>query len=597
MSKQLISNYFRLHCINQVRESISETANSVYYIFAAKHTSYPNGDGSIPDITNSVDQTFYSPYEEMIFGKRVGPSDVCVVTKRYNWTANTKYSAYRDNEDLTDKQFYVVVNSGSSYDVFKCLDNNSNGYSTVQPDVTATSPDDDYYSTQPDGYVWKYMYSVDNATFAKFATASFMPVVANGQVVGNASSGSIDTIVVDYRGSNYNTYLSNTFISTDLNVGGDATKFNIANNASPNNDFYKNSFLKIISGTGYNQNSPGKKIIDYVVVGSTKTVTLESAFDVSPSTDSVYEITPSVIITGDGEGATARALVNTSSSNSIYAIEILSRGSGYTWASAQVVGNTGGTSNAAVVSVVKGPKGGHGSNPEYELGSTGLCMSVSFANNETGTIPTHNDYRSIGVLKDPLFANVSITVTGASGAFTVNETITQANTGAVGKVTSWDNINTLTLTNVNGIILTGNSTVNYLTGSTSGTTASVSSYEINGQSKNFNTFDQRRRYSINPSSGSGTFTQDEVIYQTDLQLANAIFHSNTSSNVYITHLRGVLNTSENIIGVTSTAQRELLYAYPPDLVIGSGEVLYLENENVITRSNTQTETVKVILQF
>ena len=71
-----------------------------------------------------------------------------------------------------------------------------------------------------------------------------------------------------------------------------------------------------------------------------------------------------------------------------------------------------------------------------------------------------------------------ITTSGASGSFQVGEQVVQANTGAVGIVAAWDSIQTLQITEVNGIILTGNSTVNYITGATSSTTASVVSYEL-----------------------------------------------------------------------------------------------------------------------
>lgn len=589
MTTQLITDYFRLHNANQFKESVSETANSVYYVFAAKHTPYANGDSIIPDITNTVDSTFKDPYREMVFGKRVTPTSVSVVAPRYNWTTNTAYSAYRSNEDMSGKQYFVCVDGTSAFHIFKCLDNNGNVVSTIAPDVTQTSPDDPYYSTS-DGYVWKYMYSVDSTTFNTFATNQYMPVTANGFVVANAVSGAIDVIVVSYGGSNYNTYLSNTFLSSDLFMGGDARKFNIANNASSSSGFYTGSYLYITGGTG---NGQGSKIVGYTVEGNTKIVTLADAFTTSPSTNSVYEITPSISIEGDGDGAVARALVNTSHSNSVYEVQILQRGSGYTRATATVLGNTGGVSNAAVLSIVGSPKGGHGSNPEYELGAASICISVSFANSESGTIPIANDYRAVGILKDPLYANVQITVGSPTGAFTVGETITQANTGAQGVVTSWDSISTLQLTSVNGVLLTGNTTVNYLIGSSAN--ASVVSFQVNGQVKNFNTFDQRNRYSFTPITG--TFTADEQVYQTDVQLANAVFHSNGASNVYLTHINGVLNTGNTIVGSTSGATANLTVAYPPDLIVGSGEVLYYENESPITRSNTQTETVKVILQF
>ena len=318
MSTQLLTNYLRLHNVKQFKESVSEVANSVYYVFAGKHTSYTGGDSTIPNIVNTVDSTYYQPYTEMVFGKRVLPTNVVVVAPRYNWTTNTVYSAYRGNEDLTGKQYYVSVNTGSGYAVFKCLDNNSNVVSTIQPDPAQTAPNDEYYSTS-DGYVWKYMYSVDTTTFNTYATDTYMPVIANTQVTGNAVSGAIDVVVVDYAGSNYNTYLSNTFISTDLRVGGSRVVYNIANNAVASVGFYTGSFLYLVSGTG---NGQGKKIVDYNIVGSTKVIQIESAFDTPPDITTVYEITPSVTITGDGDGATARAVVNQSAANSISSIEI-----------------------------------------------------------------------------------------------------------------------------------------------------------------------------------------------------------------------------------------------------------------------------------
>lgn len=591
MSTQQITNFFRLHNVKQFQESVSEVANSVYYVFASKSTPYSSGDLSIPDIINSDAETYYDPYDNMIFGKRVTPSSVVVVAPRYNWTANTKYAAYRGNEDLTDKQYYACVNTGSTYAVFKCLDNAGNSASTIPPDPTQTAPDDEYYSTS-DGYVWKYMYDVDATIFNTYATAAYMPIIANNAVVANAVSGAIEVFSVTYPGSNYNTFLSNSFISTDLRVGGSTVTYNIANNAVNSANFYQGSFLYLTSGPGAGE---GRKIVDYQVVGAVKTITIESSFNTPPTTATSYEITPSVLVYGDGDGAIARAIVNTSSSNSIVKIEVLSRGNNYSWATAMVVGNTGGVSNAASILPILGPKGGHGANPEYELGGSALCISVSFANTETGTIPVANDYRQIGLIKDPLFANVVITTLNLSGSFVIGETVTQANTGATGVVTSWDSISTLQLTNVNGIILTGNTTVNYISGGTSGTTASVSTYEINGASKNFNTFDQRHKFTF--SGISGVFVQDEQIFQTDVQLANAFFHSNTASTLYLTNLRGNLNTGNTIIGQQSSASANLLFYYPPDLIVGSGEIMFLENQFPISRSNSQTETVKLILQF
>jgi hypothetical protein len=594
MATKTVTDYFKLHNVKQFRESINETANSVYYIFAGRHLPYANGDSSTQTVNNSVDEVLYTAYDEVVFGKRVSATDVSAVIPRYDWTFGTVYTPYRSDQTLTNKAYYVCVNAVSAYHIFKCLDNNNGANSLVAPDVTQTSPDDEFYSTLEDGYVWKYMYSVDSTAFNKFSTSEFIPVVANGQVSGNSVSGAIDVIQVSYRGSNYNTFLTNTFISTDLRVGGDPTKYNIANNAASNNDFYVGSYIYIKNGTGQGQ---GSRIIDYTVVGSTKTITIQNSFSTSLDSTSVYEITPSVSITGDGSGMVARALVNTNSSNSISQIEILNRGSGYTYAVANVVGNTGGSTNSAILDVVLGPKGGHGFDAEYELGATALCISARFSNNESGTIPTENDFRTIGILKDPLYANVALTITSLTGSFVVGETVQQANSLATGVVTSFDSVSSMSLTNVNGVFITNQ----IVTGQTTGATANATSFLISGKAKSFNTFDQRTRYTF--TLNSGTFQEDELVVQADdlgSFNSNARFHSvegTSSGNLYLTHVQGTINTGNTITGCTSSAEATLLLKYEPELVKGSGEVLYIENRSPITRSNTQSEIVKIILQF
>lgn len=586
MSTQLVTNYLNLHNAKQFRESISETANSIYYVFAGRHVEYSGGDDSIDTIVNTNDAVNIDPYKQMVFGKKVANSDVKIMIPRYNWISNTVYTAYRSNTDLTACNYYAVVNAVSSFHVFKVLDNNGGVASTVEPDFNNTGADDEYYSTA-DGYVWKYMYTIDSSTFSKFATDDYIPVVPNANVTGNAVSGAVEVIVVESGGSNYNTYLSNTFIASDLTIGGDPTQYAIANNASSSNDFYNDSYLYITSGTGIGQI---RKIVDYTVIGSQKKVTLASGFNTTPDVTSVYEITPSVLVVGDGTGAIARALVNTNSSNTISSIEIIERGSGYTYATTTILGNTGGVSNAASIYAVLGPKGGHGKDPEIELGGKYLGVSVTFANNESNTIPVSNDYRTIGLLKDPYFANVTLTIATQTGVFADNEVVTQANSNATG-IVSDSTTSTISLSNVTGIFVTDQ----IVTGATSGATANAVSYVINGEAKNFNTFDNRHKYTY--TTGTGTFNEDEQVFQLDVYTANAYYHSNDANYYYLTDLRGVINTGNTITGVNSNATVTLSSYLPPDIVEGSGEVLYIENVDPIERSNSQSESIKLILKF
>jgi hypothetical protein len=586
MAKQLITDYFRLNNAKQLRESITEAANTVYYIFAGRHTPYANGDSSIADPINSVEEISVDSYRNMVFGKRVTSDDVKIMVPRHDWTSNTVYTPYRSNTDLSNAAFYAVTNAASSYHVFKVLDNNSNTASTDQPQISDTSADDEYYSTS-DGYVWKYMYSITKGEFDKFATADFIPVIPNANVTANAVSGAIDVITISNKGSNYDAYIANTFNSTNLRIGGDTKKYGLAATASANNDFYNDSYIYIKSGTGIGQI---RKILDYNVVGTDKIVTIDTAFETAPDTTSAYEVTPAVSIVGDGGGARARALVNSAAGNSIYRVEIINRGYNYSFATATVQGNTGGVSNAASLSVVVGPKGGHGADPEYELGGRYVGCSVSFANNEANTIPTTNDYRTIGLLKDPLFANVEFSLSSVIGIFASDEVVTQANSNAYGVVSSFSG-STLRLSNVSGQFIPGK----IVTGATSNATANVVSFEINDMTKDFSTFDQRTRYV--GSVVSGTFTPDEKVYQSSIELSNGVFHSIDSNYIYLTDVRGTINSSNALIGVTSSATANLVSVLPPDLVIGSGEVLYIENTDPISRSNNQTEVIKIIMKF
>lgn len=590
MSKILVTNYFRLNQIDQFRESITEQANTAYYIYVGRSQPYPNTDSIIPAPLHTTEEVDVTSYRNMLFGKRISSSDVKVMVPRYDWAANTKYDAYRDNVDLANSNYYVCVNAVSTYHVFKVLDNNNGALSVVKPELSDTAADDDFYSTPEDGYVWKYMYSVDKTTFDRFATDTHIPVVPNANVAANAVSGAIDVITVSSRGSNYDTYFSNTFNAIDLRIGGNTVLYGLASDASANDNFYTDSYLYIKSGTGVGQI---RKIVDYVVVGTTKRVVLDNAFNTAPDVTSEYEITPGVDVVGDGTGAAARAIVNTAAggANSIHMIEIVNRGTGYTYASAEVTGNTGGVSNSAVLVPIIGPKGGHGYNAEYELGGRFLGLSATFANSENGTIPTDNDYRSIGLLKNPAFANVTLTLTSVTGNFATDEVVTQDTTNARGYVTTFSGGNQLSLTNVTGVF----TTARVVTGATSNAVGTVSSFKISNVTKGFNTFDQRHRYVA--TVDSGTFIEDETVYQTTPSTANALFHSSNSTHVSLTSIEGVINTGNTIVGVDSGAIATLSTYQVPDLVPGSGEVLYVENASPVSRSNTQSEIVKLILKF
>lgn len=667
-----ITRDFRLHSLNQFIESIDEPANTVYYVFTSKHTSYDGGDGSVPnpEDTESYDVQIYN---DMIFGKRVTNTDISVVIPRYEWTSGKRYAEYDDSDDsLFDKEFYTVVNATSNYHVYKCLYNNGNSASIVEPDFGAVDPEDEYYQTS-DGYIWKYMYSVNNAIVQKFGTNSYFPVTSNTEVERNAIEGAIDIIKVEGTGNGYNNYVAgNNFFSTSsLRLGGNNVLYDISGNSSTSttNGYYNGCYLYIKAGIG-NEVGQFKKIVNYTVNSTSRTIQLESEFANTISVASVYEIYPGVVITSDGLQTTnveARAIVN-AAGNSIYRIDVLNKGEGYRNANAFVYTSNVLTPANAELRVIRSPYKGHGSNPAGELGATSVCISMTFANNEGNTIPQSNDYRTIGILKDPLFSNVNIERANSSGTFingeivykinpirlgvdlltdesnstisstlgdftnqfrsddfiyitdgssymlgvvnnvinsthlalTTNAAFTSsnshyfiANTSAVGYVISSTSNNVL-LSNVNGTFTTGDKMI----GVDSGAFTYCNTTYISNVNKDFDTFINMYKY--NGTIVSGEFDEDEVVFQSSITSSNAMLHSIIDSGgqatMYVTNKYGDFEINQNLFGAVSDAVMNITSEYEPEIVFKSGDILYIENLEPITRQSEQSETFKFIFE-
>ena len=436
--------------------------------------------------------------------------------------------------------------------------------------------------------------------------------VANGVIV---SANSTVLKIVDVAG---NFFGAN---STNVVLKGQSTEVltqvsSIASDTSTissNTDFYKGCSFYIADGTGKGQQ---KTISEYIVTGSARRVLIANAFTTSIDTTSRFEITPRVVIAGDGSGAEGRAIVNTVNF-SVDTIEMTNRGSGYTFASAQVLGNTGivesGTTaqaNNANVTPIIGPPGGHGSDPINELYADTVGVSVDFVDDEGGNTPAQNDFRTVGILKDPLFANVVLTMntsTSNSGtSFTAGEKVTQDSNsthgGAFGFITSRAS-GTLNLANVYGQFHSGLR----ITGADSTKTANVLSITTSDKStSNASTFDQRLRLTGFVNTSSFAFTTDETIKQDSTDANGAIHFINTSSGAVmsITNKKGNFLATDTtsgtfyyVRGQTSGAVGYFTDTAGPDIVPNSGEVMYVENVSPITRDDSQTERIKVMIKF
>ena len=444
----IITNKFRIHNAEQFSESFSEATPNVYYLGIGRpqvwntstrgdsRTQYEGSDTSPLTPVDSISQEYYS-FDDLLAAKKITSSDVSFCIPRRNWTSGTVYDYYRHDYGhyVTGSTSTVITaDSGatalydtsfyvmnSNFDVYKCIDNNGGATSTEEPTNTGNS----IFTTTGDSYKWKYMYSLSAAQRTNFLSTDFMAVSTNATVSSAAVDGGIDLVKIKTAGSGANT---------------DAT-------------------------------------------------------------------TTGITIQGDGTGAQCSVTI---ASGVVSAVTVTSAGTGYTYGylsnadlvSAGITGLTG-----AELDVIIPPRnlnstgsayGGHGADAVKELGGYFVMLNTNFEASEaanSGDFTTANDFRRVCLLRDPnsggssasattLRGTKAVLVTGPSGAFTVDEEINQATTGAVGKVVEWDISNSIlyyiqTRFNDEGVDSDGNLTAfsgtNTITGQSSGVTATPSS--------------------------------------------------------------------------------------------------------------------------
>ena len=191
-----------------------------------------------------------------------------------------------------------------------------------------------------------------------------------------------------------------------------------------------------------------------------------------------YATAPAVTITGDGTGATANSTIT---ANVVTAVTITAAGTGYTRASVSFA------SGAAAATAIISPKGGHGSDAVEELGGKFIMLNVRLDGNESNTFSTANEFRQVGIVRDPyLYGTTTRAVASSfrqsfkyqlssiSGTFTVDETITSgSNTASLIEFTTPSIFTTLPL----NLPFANTTTV---TGGTSGATGTIAAITTPG---------------------------------------------------------------------------------------------------------------------
>lgn len=339
----IITSNMHVHMAEQFYESLTEEANTIYYVVASKSTPFES-DQEPPTPKQSTYDTLYKMYDEMIFGKHVTENDISYMVRYIPWVDGNTYDMCDDkDENILEKNFFVVsIEPSGNHSIFKCIYNGMKRKGddvyippvSDQPLSTETHAGDNYYRTS-DGYVWKLMCVINRNDFEKFSTEDFMPVKIDADISEAAIDGSIEHILVENPGSSYNAYAfgsikqsaiagNNMIFSLQTDELNDILTFdvnqrigNFVSNHTPNEG--KKFFFKLSNNRTWTVNNAAVFANFYYINNTIVRVIMSNTINFNNSVVSIYQTnnnlsTGSVIAEGDIV-STRRDLIPTLSSN------------------------------------------------------------------------------------------------------------------------------------------------------------------------------------------------------------------------------------------------------------------------------------------
>ena len=212
----IITKDFRIHNARQFQESFSESADT-YYLGMGRPQAFANDqafndgtDTAPPTPVDSVGSIEHYVYDDLLSAKKITSSDISLCIPRRNWTTGTTYDYYRhDYGEINSAGTVIAANSGattlldstfyvmnSTFDVYKCIDNNGDSASTTEPTGNKSTS---VFSTA-DSYKWKYMYSLSASEQANFMSTDFIHLSTESTDY-STTAGAIEHVKVTAGGS------------------------------------------------------------------------------------------------------------------------------------------------------------------------------------------------------------------------------------------------------------------------------------------------------------------------------------------------------------------------------------------------------------
>jgi len=585
----IITSKFRFHNAEQFKESFSEAVATNYYLFIGRPSEFATGttggtDSAPPTPVDNRRSEAYD-WDDMLAAKKIDSTGVTHAVPRRDLDVSgaTTYDMFRPNYSSANTATSTATNlfdstfyfMTSAYRVYKVLDNGGVAWDAAEPTSTASSP----FTVAVTGgsYTLKYMLTLSTTNVQNFLTPDFIPVSITPESGNALADGSLWNIKVTTGGTGQS----------------DASTWNVAADRAVTN----------------------------------------------------------VPIRGDGTGGLCTVTIGGSGGSAggqVTAVAVTANGTGYTHANViaadiieqhdiQQSNALTFPSTVPVLEVIIGPDGGHGSNPAKELGGFFCLMDIKLQQTEAYDFSVVNDFRQLGIVRNPYSYATSSVFTGStarqtsaiklasnSGTFTVDEKISQT-IAAVSLTSIASSANGQVITVVTSDVhkLATGQMVKITNGTFAGgaTTGHQGTHHITVTNTTTFTYNIASTRSVDVSTtatlGSGaytTFAPQAVVVEYDatnnilFYVQNSYDNQGTDStykqNIPFSGNSTVTGATSNATGVPDTSNSStynntvMVSGYAsPELQPDSGDVIYIENRKPISRASDQTEDVKLVVEF
>ena len=484
----ILTEAYRLTQANLFFDSF---ASDNYYLFVGRSLPFTpsTGGGDDSNPPNPVDDvaSHYSIYDEILAAKKINSSDVAYVIPRIDWNAQSMYATYE--HDISSSNPTSVGNASNLYEApFYFITSANRVYKVLgnnnNSSFDAGSGQPTSTAQEPFFHGGYYLKYLYTLQNTTFNTADYVQVINEAATMTAAVDGAIDSILTT-AGSGY---ADGTFYAR---VDGDGI----------------GAIIRIVVDSGEIQpfgGSAGDSGLE--VRGSGYTFASINFANLFSSYDSM-----------------SGALSNPASINPV------------------LISGMGGD-----VKPIIAPPGGHGANAIAELGGHFVLTTVSLSQTENDFFPVGNDFRTYGILKNPMDNSGSVaTQSLLRGTRAVFTTVDASNFQVDEEITGSNGFS--------GVITAINATENII-------------------------FYHQNRY---------LEANEVVLVSTDIitgQLSAATSAINTSRSSPVTLASGAIISPTN--GIANA-----------DIQENSGEILYVDNRLPVSRLANQTETIKTIIEF